>query len=322
MKSISLADARTIEKSLSFHQLIIGLKQAFADASITTPERHHHDYSNPGETIDSTLLLMPSWISGSHLGVKLVTISPNNYKYNLPSIHGLYVLFDAAKGMPLLLLDAQELTARRTAASSALASSFLSRGDSETLLMIGTGKLAPYLIEAHASIRAFKKILIWGRNRLKAQAICNKLNLKMDIKVNCIEDLEKGIKLADVVSCATLSVTPLIYGSWLKSGQHIDLVGAYKPDMREADNELILKSKIFVDTPMALKESGDLSIPLEEGLLDERDIHGNLFQLCQKTRKGRVKKEEITVFKSVGHALEDLVAAKMVYHAHGENVNF
>ena len=105
MKSISLADARTIEKSLSFHQLIIGLKQAFADASIITPERHHHDYSNPAEAIDSTLLLMPSWISGSHLGVKLVTISPNNYKYNLPSIHGLYVLFDAIKGMPLLLLD-------------------------------------------------------------------------------------------------------------------------------------------------------------------------------------------------------------------------
>ena len=322
MKSISLADARTIEKSLSFHQLIIGLKQAFADASIITPERHHHDYSNPLEAIDSTLLLMPSWISGSHLGVKLVTISPNNYKYNLPSVQGLYVLFDAIKGMPLLLLDAQELTARRTAASSALASSFLSRGDSETLLMIGTGKLAPYLIEAHASIRAFKRILIWGRNRQKAQAICNGINQKMDITVNCIEDLEKGIKLADVVSCATLSVTPLILGSWLKSGQHIDLVGAYKPDMREADNELILKSKIFVDTPMALKESGDLSIPLEEGVLDDKDIHGNLFQLCQKIRKGREKNEEITVFKSVGHALEDLVAAKMIYHVYGENVNF
>ena len=230
MKSIPLADARIIEKSLSFHQLIIALKQAFADASIFTPERHHHDYSNPLEAIDSTLLMMPSWISGSHLGVKLVTISPNNYKYNLPSVQGLYVFFVAIKGMPLLLLDAQELTARRTAASSALASSFLSRGDSETLLMIGTGKLAPYLIEAHASIRAFKRILIWGRNRQKAQAICNRINQKMDITVNCIEDLEKGIKLADVVSCATLSVTPLILGSWLKSGQHIDLVGAYKSD--------------------------------------------------------------------------------------------
>ena len=144
----------------------------------------------------------------------------------------------------------------------------------------------------------------------------------MDIKVNCIEDLEKGIKLADVVSCATLSVASVDLWILAKSGQHIDLVGAYKPDMREADNELILKSKIFVDTPMALKESGDLEYTTREGLLDEKDIDGNLFQIVKKLEKGRVKKEEITVFKSVGHALEDLVAAKMVYHAHGENVNF
>ena len=317
MKSIPIADARTIEERLSFHKLTIGLKQAFADASITTPVRHHHDYSNPVEEIDSTLLLMPSWMIGSHLGVKLVTVSPNNYKYNLPSIQGLYVLFDAVKGTPLLLLDAQELTARRTAASSALASTFLSRVDSETLLMVGTGTLAPYLIEAHVAVRTFKKILIWGRNMPKAQAICDVLHSKIDVKVKCIEDLEKGVKEADVVSCATLSATPLIFGSWLKPGHHIDLVGAYKPDMREADNELMLKSKIFVDTPMALKESGDLKIPLKEGVLDVNDIRGNLFQLCQRIRKGREKKEDVTVFKSVGHALEDLVAAKMVHNVHG-----
>ncbi|MGY8792570.1 MAG: ornithine cyclodeaminase family protein, partial [Gammaproteobacteria bacterium] len=165
MNTISFADARTIEETLSFHKLIIELKQAFADASITTPARHHHDYLNPVEEIDSSLLLMPSWKSGSHLGVKLVTVSPNNYKYNLPSIQGLYILFDAAKGTPLMLLDAQELTARRTASSSALASTFLSRRDSETLLMVGTGTLAPYLIEAHVTVRRYKKILIWGRNR-------------------------------------------------------------------------------------------------------------------------------------------------------------
>jgi ornithine cyclodeaminase/alanine dehydrogenase-like protein (mu-crystallin family) len=317
LKSIPIADEIIIAERLSFGKLISHLKQAFTDASITTPARHHHDYSNPEEAIESSLLLMPSWMSGSHLGVKLVTVSPNNYKYNLPSIQGLYILFDAAKGTPLMLLDAQELTARRTAASSALASSFLSREDSETLLMVGTGTLAPYLIEAHATVRTYKKILIWGRNSVKAQTICDVLNPKMDIKMTRVEDLKRGMQEADVVSCATLSATPLILGAWSKPGQHIDLVGAYKPDMREADDELMLKSRIYVDTPMALKETGDLWIPMKKGILDVNDIHGNLFQLCQKTRKGREKKEEITIFKSVGHALEDLVAAKMVHDAHG-----
>ena len=316
MKNIPIADALMIAEKLSFDALIVQLEQAFTDASITTPARHHHDYFNPKEEIDSTLLLMPSWMSGSHLGVKLVTVSPNNQQYHLPSIQGLYVLFDAVKGTPLMLLDAKELTARRTAASSALASSFLSRVDSETLLMIGTGTLAPYLIAAHATVRRYKKILIWGRNRDKAQAICDTLNPKMDVQITRVEDLEKGIKQADVVSCATLSATPLILGAWLKPGQHIDLVGAYKPDMREADDDLMLKSKIYVDTPMALKETGDLLIPMTKGILDSNDIRGDLFQLCQKTREGREKKEDITVFKSVGHALEDLVAAKMVHDAH------
>jgi ornithine cyclodeaminase/alanine dehydrogenase-like protein (mu-crystallin family) len=316
VKNIPIADALMIAEKLSFDALIVQLEQAFTDASITTPARHHHDYPNPKEEIDSTLLLMPSWMSGSHLGVKLVTVSPNNQQYHLPSIQGLYVLFDAVKGTPLMLLDAKELTARRTAASSALASSFLSRVNSETLLMIGTGTLAPYLIAAHATVRRYKKILIWGRNRDKAQAICDTLNPKMDVQITRVEDLEKGIKQADVVSCATLSETPLILGAWLKPGQHIDLVGAYKPDMREADDALMLKSKIYVDTPMALKETGDLLIPMTKGILDSNDIRGDLFQLCQKTRKGREKKEEITVFKSVGHALEDLVAAKMVHDAH------
>tara|TARA_B100000795_G_scaffold205037_1_gene158583 strand:+ start:64 stop:615 length:552 start_codon:yes stop_codon:yes gene_type:complete len=182
--------------------------------------------------------------------------------------------------------------------------------------MIGTGTLAPYLIAAHATVRRYKKILIWGRNRDKAQAICDTLNPKMDVQITRVEDLEKGIKQADVVSCATLSATPLILGAWLKPGQHIDLVGAYKPDMREADDDLMLKSKIYVDTPMALKETGDLLIPMTKGILDSNDIRGDLFQLCQKTREGREKKEDITVFKSVGHALEDLVAAKMVHDAH------
>ncbi|MDG1104525.1 MAG: ornithine cyclodeaminase family protein [Cyclobacteriaceae bacterium] len=317
-----MADARTIEEALSFNKLINALKQAFADAFITTPARHHHDYLNPGENIDSSLLLMPSWKSGSHLGVKLVTVSPNNYKYKLPSIQGLYILFDAVKGTPLMLLDAQELTARRTASSSALASTFLSRIDSETLLMVGTGKLAPYLIEAHATVRRYKRILIWGRNRDKAQAVCDVLNPKMDVQITRVEDLEKGIKQADVVSCATLSATPLILGTWLKPGQHIDLVGAYKSDMREADDALMLKSKLYVDTPMALKETGDLLIPMTKGILDSNDIRGDLFQLCQKTRKGREKKEEITVFKSVGNALEDYVAAKMVHDAHCYNANY
>ena len=307
-----------LEENLDYPILIETLRKAFQEKYIV-PIRHHHNYQNPKEGVESTLLLMPAWQVGKYLGVKMVTVSPKNGKYNLPSIHGIYTLFDAAQGMPLAQINATTLTAQRTAAASALASSFLSKKNSKTLLMVGTGALAPELIRAHISVRPIETVYVWGRNLEKAKAVSNfitkylQVSEKANFEVFPIENIEEGIEKADIISCATLSPTPLIFGKNLKAGQHLDLVGAYRPDMREADDEVILKSSVFIDTYDGMHESGDIASPLKDGILKRENICGDLFQLCRGEKTGRKNNNEVTFFKSVGHALEDLAAAKLIY---------
>lgn len=297
---------------LTYPALINQLEQAF-QANYTVPLRHHHQYKNPKENQDSTLLLMPAWEAGKYLGVKLITVSPNNSCYDLPAIQGIYTLFDAHKGIPLAQMDAKLLTVRRTAAASALAARFLSKKNSSSLLMIGTGALAPHLIEAHSSIRPIQQVYVWGRRLEKAKAVAEHFK-SANFKITAISSIEEAISKVDIISCATLSTTPLVFGKYLKAGQHIDLVGSYLPDAREADDETIKKSSLFVDTMEgATKESGDIVIPLKKGIIRKAAIKADLFTLCKKEHTGRQNEAEITVFKSVGHALEDLAAAKMVF---------
>jgi ornithine cyclodeaminase len=276
--------------------------------------RHHHDFPNPEVQADSTLLLMPAWNPSKNAGVKIVTVSPENGQFDLPSIQGTYIYFDAIKGSIKAILEAKSLTVKRTAAASALASSYLSRKDASSLLMIGTGALSINLIKAHAAVRPIKEVFIWGRNFEKATAICAILKNEK-FTVIAIKTIAEKIAEVAIVSCATLSKTPLVLGKYLKNGQHIDLVGAYKKDMREADDETISKASVYVDTFQGgLKESGDIVIPLQNGTLKEEDIKADLFQLCSNQKTGRSTEEEITVFKSVGHALEDLAAANYYYN--------
>jgi len=302
---------KELEELLDYNSLIAGLKNAFQE-DYQVPVRHHHNYENPKEGKESTLLLMPAWQAGKYLGVKIITVSPENGKYNLPSIHGIYTLFDAHQGMPLAQLDARALTNLRTAATSALASSFLSKKNSSRLLMVGTGALGPELIKAHVAVRPIQEVLVWGRDFEKAKLICEQfVNSSFDIFP--IKKIEEGLKKVDIISCATLSNEPLVHGELLQAGQHLDLVGAFKPNMREADDLAVQRSSVFVDTYDGLEESGDIFQPLESGLLKREEIRANLFELCRNEKSGRTKDEEITFFKSVGHALEDLAAAKLTY---------
>lgn len=313
MKNITLIEDTFIEKNTSFPNLINELKKAFSSSKIEVPMRYHCDFSNPKENIDSTLLLMPAWNPSKDAGVKMVTVNPNNGKYDLPSIQGTYIYFDAHKGTVKAIFSAKELTAKRTAATSALASSFLSKNKASSMLMIGTGFLSKNLILAHASVRPIQKVYVWGRNFEKAKNICNEL-FNESFSIEPIQSIEEKISEVDIISAATLSATPLILGKYLKNGQHIDLVGAYKTDMREADDDTILKSKIFIDTYQGgLKESGDIVIPIKKGIISEKDIKADLFELCNGNCVGRVNEQEITCFKSVGHALEDLTAAAYYY---------
>ncbi len=316
MQNIPIIDVDFINAHTNYGELISLLEKAFKFSKAEVPLRHHHDFSNHQEKTDSTLLIMPAWNPGKDLGVKIVTINPENDKYNLPSIQGIYIYFDARKGIPIALLEAKALTVKRTAATSALASSFLSKKNASSLLMIGTGALSAELILAHAKVRPIQNVFVWGRNYKKAQAICKELNTE-NFKVSPVRNIEDIIGKVDIISCATLSKTPLVLGKFLKKGQHIDLVGAYKKDIREADDDTIKKANIFLDTYKGgLKESGDIVIPLENGILNKNDIKADLFELCQQKKKGRSNDNEITVFKSVGHALEDLTAAKYYYEKH------
>ena len=315
--NIPFLDKNKIAKLLDYPTLIRRLDEAFRADTMVIPPRHHHDYQGTASGLSSTLLLMPGWKEGGKLGIKIVTVSPDNYQRQLPAIHGIYVLFDAVTGIPQMLLDAKELTVRRTAAASALASKYLSKENSETLLMIGTGTLAPHLILAHASVRPIKKVIIWGRNQMKARSLAEDISQER-FEVTAASNLTDSLSKADIISSATLSSKPLVLGEKIIEGQHIDLVGSYKKDMREADNEAISKSMIYVDTKAAMEESGDLLIPLQEEVITPSDIMADLFQLCKNRTLARKSATDITLFKSVGYALEDLVAAQQIWETYEE----
>lgn len=306
-------DKNFIETQTQFKELISEIQKAFYEQQMIVPKRHHHDFPNPVATDDTTMLLMPAWNSGKSAGVKIVTVNPENDQFQLPSIQGTYLYLDAKTGVMKAIMEAKSLTVKRTAAASALASSFLSRKDSNSLLMIGTGALATNLIEAHAAIRPIKQVYVWGRNYEKATAICEALQHK-EYQLTPIKNISEKISEVAIISCATLSKTPLVLGTYLKPGQHVDLVGAYKPDMRESDDAAIAKASVFLDTYQSgLHESGDIAIPLSSGLLSKDEIKADLFELCSNTKKGRTSNSEITLFKSVGHAMEDLAAADYYY---------
>ena len=306
MRIISAAE---VEVALDFDSLIERLRQAFR-RDIAVPLRHRHAIETP-EGDEATLLLMPAWQAGRHIGVKLVTVFPGNAARDLPAVMGAYLLLDGNTGSPLAMIDGPVLTAKRTAAASALAASYLARSDSERLLMVGTGALAPQLVLAHAAVRPICNVLIWGRSPDKAARLAENLN-RGDFRVEATDDLEAAARGAHVISCATLSPEPLIQGAWLQPGQHLDLVGGYRPDMRETDDAAIRRARVFVDTRAgACTEAGDIVQPLESGVLAPEDIAADLFELTRGERAGRRFYDQITLFKSVGSAIEDLAAAQL-----------
>jgi alanine dehydrogenase len=303
--------ASEVEQLLDDRALVEALRSAFR-TGCTVPPRQHYPVKVPGGA-DATMLLMPAWREGGYLGVKIVSVFPDNARKNLPSVVGSYLLMSARTGQPLAVMDGPMLTVRRTACASALASKYLSRADSARLLMVGTGALAPHLILAHASVRPITEVLVWGRDPEKARRLAHNLDGRR-LKCRAATDLESAVRGADVISCATMTVEPLIRGEWLCPGQHIDLVGAYRPDMREADDRAIERARVYVDTYVgALKEAGDIVQPMQSGVLQEQQIAGELAELAQGRVAGRTFHNQITLFKSVGTATEDLAAAMLVW---------
>ena len=304
MRVLSGAEVAAALDDLS---LIDAIDDAFRSDAVV-PVRHHHEIPEAG----GTLLLMPAW-NRSFIGVKTATVFPGNRDRDLASVLASYLLLDGTTGAPLALIDGRELTLRRTAAASALASRYLSRADSGTLLMVGTGALAPHLIRAHCRVRPIRDVLVWGRTPEKARALAAGIDLP-GVTARAMPDLAKAAMDADVISCATMAREPLIRGAWLTPGVHIDLVGGFTPEMREADDKALQVARVFVDTRVgAMQEAGDIVDPIGRGAISEAAVLGDLFDLARGHRRGREKTSDITLFKSVGTALEDLAGAALAF---------
>jgi ornithine cyclodeaminase len=266
----------------------------------------------PGER-HATLLLMPAWVPGQYAGVKILSVFPDNAQRSLPAIFGTYLLSSAKTGQMLAAIEGGELTARRTAATSALAARYLAHPEAKEMLVCGTGRLSLNLLQAHALTRPLERFRVWGRNADNAQKIAAEARA-LGLKAEAVGNLEAAVHTADIVSCATLSDEPLIRGDWMKPGAHLDLVGAFKPSMRESDDAAIRRATVFVDTRAgAMSEAGDIVQPLKSGALAESGIRAELAELVKGAHPGRTGDEEITLFKSVGAALEDLAGAILAY---------
>ena len=305
-------DAKSLAARLNPTELIDALDRAFR-ANIQMPPRQSHAVGDQDNA--AALFIMPAWQTNASIGVKLVTVFPNNSTRGEPAVHATYTLFDAATGAPRAMLDGTELTLRRTAAASALAARYLARPEAARLLMVGTGSLAPHVIECHAAVRPIRHVRIWGRRPERAAAVADSLAGK-PYEIEAVEDLQAGVAWADMVSCATLAAEPLVRGAWLRPGQHLDLIGSFTPEMREADDHALVRAAIYVDTRAgALADSGELVHALAAGLISTADIRGELSELARGSISGRHDPGEITLFKSVGCALEDLAAAELAVSA-------
>lgn len=299
-----------IRASLRFDRLIPALRAAFV-AGAEAPLRHRHDLPQPDGTTAS-LLLMPAWRSGGFIGTKLVTVFPGNAARGSRAVSASYVLIDDETGRHLALIDGTEITGLRTAAASALAASYLARPDAATLLIVGSGHVAGLMADAHAAVRPIRQVRIWNVRSAGAERLAAALRQR-GIDAEACTDLQQACAEADIISCATLSRTPLIHGAWLQAGCHLDLIGAFTPAMRETDDACLARAQVFIDTEAALAEAGDLVQPIQAGLLSRDDIVAGLAALCRGDHPGRGSADEITLFKSVGSALEDLAAASLAY---------
>lgn len=298
-------DAAAVRRYTPMTPLVEALHNAFVD-DLRSPERQGYELPD-----NATLLLMPAWRRGAHCGVKIITVQPDTR----PTIQSTYFFMEARTGRLKAVMDGTMLTPRRTAAASALVCRHLARADASTLLMIGTGALAPHLIEAHVAVRPIRRVMIWGRDPIKARRIAHDLQ-GSDIAIEIVTDLNLAVPQADIISAATSSRRPLIRGALLKPGTHVDLVGAFRPDMAEADSVAIGRSRIFVDGYDAAKEeAGDLLQAIAAGQIGWDDICGDLHALCSGRVEGRTSDNEITLFKSVGVAMEDLVAAELIFES-------
>ncbi len=302
-------DADATCQALSFERLIPALRELFA-SGCTVPPRHVHQVGGAaGEGFTS--LIMPAWLEGRYYGVKIINIASGNAARGLPGLHASYLLYDAVSGVPVALIDGDQLTARRTAAASALGASWLARADARHLLVVGGGRIARLLPDAYRAIRPIDRISVWARSGTQAEGLAAEFRAQ-GLAAEATPDLAAAVGAADIVSCATLATEPVVQGHWLRPGSHLDLIGSFTPAMREADDACFAGAALYIDTEEALQKSGDLLGPMARGVFRADEVRGTLTGLARGEAPGRQDAAQRTVFKSVGIALEDLAGAMLV----------
>lgn len=314
---MQMLDAEQTHRLLDFRYLVEALQRAHLDPM---PAVDEIVMTEPGGDQARSFIALPAWSAGQKIGIKLVTVFPDNPQTEpqRPSNQGLYVLFDGNNGTPSLLIDGTALTLRKTAADSALGVRLLAREDCRNLLLIGAGGLAPYVAQAIYSVRpSLKRIMIWNRTHHKALELAKHLNqtscfneLNTSIEIVAVTDLDDAIAQADIISCATMANKPLVKGRLLKSGAHVDLIGGWRPDMRECDDDTIRAAKLFTDSRTFSLECGDFTQAVESGAMNWSDLQGDLFDLCSGNISGRLSAEQITLFKNAGGGHLDLFTAQ------------
>ena len=300
-----------VGRLLPWDALISAIEQVVVEDGAFAPERTVHTVPD-GDGNDAAFLMKPGWVAGDVIAVKAVTFFPNNGQLDLPTINAGVLLFSGANGTFLGACDGNVLTTRRTAAASAVAAKRLARVDAKRLLVVGTGALAPMTARAHCAVRDFDVVEVWGRNVDKARELANSL-IAENIPASVADGLDVAVGRADVITCSTGAKSPLVKGALLQPGAHVDLIGAFTPEMRESDDDVVRRSTIFADTRADGTLAGDLAQPLAAGLISADDIAGDLAELVSGTHPGRTSDEEITMFKSAGFALEDVAAARLVF---------
>jgi alanine dehydrogenase len=303
-------DFDTVHRLAAVGDTVAPLRRVFLSNAVSPP-RAHYDLGALDRS--RTLLLMPSWQPDGYIGVKIATVFADNAARGLPSVNAAYVLLSGNSGQPCAWMDGRALTLIRTAGVSALAADLLAPSAPAVLLMVGTGVLSRYLIEGHLAVRRYESVLIWGRDRAKAAAVARELDAR-GWPVSVAGDLEAAARSADVISCATLAEQPLVKGAWLKSVCHLDLVGSFKPGMREADDDCLRGATLIVDTLTALEECGELMLPLAAGVIAKESVV-SLNGLLKRPAAARPRPDR-TVFKSVGVAQADLAVAQFLFERH------
>lgn len=304
-------DDAAVAAALAWPALIAAVEDAVTDPHGESPTRTVHTVPVPGAA-DGSFLLKPAWITGDVIALKAVTVYPDNGARGLPMVQAGVLLFDATSGSLVGACAGNELTTRRTAAASAVAAKRLARVGAERLLVVGSGALAPMAALAHAAVRDYRSVEVWGRRRERAAAVVDRL-IAEGVPASVSDDLDASVSAADVISTVTGSHEPLVRGARVRPGTHVDLVGAFDAGMRESDDELVRGASLFVDTRDDAVLAGDLAQPLATGVITAAAIRADLAELVAGDHPGRTSADEVTVFKSVGMALEDVAAAKLAF---------